>query len=581
VTRPEEGLKPSRGSLRTGRLAAWRVCVWDPAAWALFALALLVYLPGIQWGLPGGTARQNQPWGADELGPVGAINELYGVFAAHHPTFNPQYPLFHYFCEVFFVAPYYALLWVTGHISHPDPNFPYGLDNPSRQLAVLTLLARLPSLLMAAGVVAIAYKTGQTLGNRLAGALAALFVLVEYPMFYYSRTSNVDMGELFWSALGLYFFASSLRRELTFREAMAFGGCAALATASKDASYAVFLPAGIVFAVRHARAVRRAGGSWYESLVVPAAALAVAIVVYLPTSGLILRPSRYFRHVHFVIHGAGTPGIFYNRYPPTLAGYASVASELTTELADAMGVPLLVFAAAGAIVWAWRDRTLLAWLLPALGVVVGVILPVRFTLLRFVLAITYVLALCAAEAAARGFRAAQRTHRIAVQVACVTVVVWGGLRGLDFTRQMLHDSRYDAAAWLRGHTYAGERVGHLAPVKNMPPLPAGVRTLSLDGDRISMLTSTSGPELFISMPLLDIETVHERGLPDSLFDGLLSGATPYRQAALIQSPSWFSRHPVTFVNPPVRIFVRHDVRTHVETAGNASPSMTTAVVTGW
>jgi len=47
----------------------------------LFLTALAVYLPGIWWGLPSGTSpMQVLPWGADELGPLGPVAELYGDY---------------------------------------------------------------------------------------------------------------------------------------------------------------------------------------------------------------------------------------------------------------------------------------------------------------------------------------------------------------------------------------------------------------------------------------------------------------------------------------------------------------------
>ncbi len=47
----------------------------------LFLTALAMYLLGIWWGLPSGTSpMQVLPWGADELGPLGPVAELYGDY---------------------------------------------------------------------------------------------------------------------------------------------------------------------------------------------------------------------------------------------------------------------------------------------------------------------------------------------------------------------------------------------------------------------------------------------------------------------------------------------------------------------
>ena len=526
-----------------------------------FAAALVAYTPGIWWGLPDATAPgRDRPWGTDELGPVGAINELYGVLAAHRPTFNPQYPLFHYVCQFIFVAPYYAGLWLTGHLSYPAPNFPFGLDHPPLELGVMTLLARFVSLLMAAGVVAVAFRTGEVLRGRRTGMLAALFVLLQYPMFYYARTSNVDMGALFWTALGLWMFALCLTSGVTMRRGIALGIFAALAIATKDPSYAVFVPVGLVFLVLHIAAMRREGRGGFEIYRVPAYTLAVAVLVYVVSSGLVLRPSRYFRHIYYITHGSSPASrIFYFRYPATAEGYLTLGREVVTQLEDAMGLPMLLCATAGLAVWIARDRRLLLWVLPAAGIVVGVILPVRFVLLRFVLIIGYVLAFCAADFLARGLERTRATRRLIAQVAIVIVAAWSGLRGTDLTYQMLHDSRHIAARWLAGPLRQGDVVGHIAPASTLPHLAASVGITTLTPGRLAALSAANGPEFIISLPLEDYEQVHEEQLPEDVYQQLLAGTRGYRQAALIQAPSLFRKRPATFVNPPVRIFIRDDL----------------------
>ena len=335
----------------------------------LFAAALVPYGVGLWWGLPEGEAKWAQPWGTDELGPVGAVNEVYGVFAARQPVFNPQYPLFHYLVQLLFVAPCYVALWVGGHISVPAPFFPFGLDHPTVELPLLTLAARLPSLLMAAGVVVLAYRTGAALRDRRTGEWAALFVFLLFPMMYYARTSNVDMGALFWTAAGLLVFARCLTGETTPRRLMALALCAASAAASKDAVYAAFVPVGALAAWRHARQQMAAGSSPWRAVAVPARALALAVVAYSVASGLLFRPSRFLQHVQFITKGSGTAP-FYFRYPVTVDGYLAFGREFAQQFVDAFGWPLLALTAAGLVGWMRRDRRLLLWTLPALSICV-------------------------------------------------------------------------------------------------------------------------------------------------------------------------------------------------------------------
>jgi 4-amino-4-deoxy-L-arabinose transferase-like glycosyltransferase len=55
-------------------------------------------------------------------------------------------------------------------------------------------------------VIAAAYDTARAVGER-AAILAAVFVICCYPMFYYSRTGNVDVPMLCFIALAVAAFA--------------------------------------------------------------------------------------------------------------------------------------------------------------------------------------------------------------------------------------------------------------------------------------------------------------------------------------------------------------------------------------
>jgi hypothetical protein len=366
------------------------------------------------------------------------------------------------------------------------------------------------------------------------------------------------MGALFWTACGLLIFARALTDGLTPKGWVALGVCAALATATKDSCYAAFVPAGAILAIEHLRSRAADRGDWTAGWRAPLVAFFVATAVYLTASGLIFRPSRFIKHFRFITHGS-PGGLFYFRHPPTLAGYWQFLLEFVQQLVDSMGVPMLIAAAAGIVWWAITQPRRLLWLLPAAGVTIGVILPVRFVLLRFVLIITYVLAFAAADLLAASWRKPGTPRRWSTAALLVVVVGWSWLRGADLTYQMLNDGRHQAAAWLRDVTRRGDRVGHMQLAHYLPPLPSGVRPYLLDSSSLTALATGSGPEFLVSMPLEDYEREHEQDLPDAMYQALRAGTMGYHEARLFQSPSLFGRRPATFVNPPTRIFVRNDV----------------------
>jgi len=521
----------------------------DIALLAFFALALLLYAPGLGWGLPEATrAGQVRAWGGDEIAPLGPIAELYSVLVRRGPPFNPQYPLFHYIVAALAVGPYWAFLLLTGGLKDPVPTYPYGLADPARTLAVTTVLVRFVSTLMAAGVVVLALRTGTKLRDRTTGLVAATLVLLSYPMFYYSRTSNVDMAALFWTALGLALFAEYLASGLTVRRAAALGAVTALATATKDASYAPLVLAAAILLVREW--LRSGPDRARRTLVIGAAGLATLIAVYLPASGLILHPGRYWEHVRFITGGAAGPSApYYFTTPATMAGYLGLVAKTGRHVAESLGAGTIALAVAGFGLALVRFRRLLLFVLPALGII-AVIVPARYVLLRFTMPVAYIFTFLAAYAAAEGLRAhrpwARATSRLLVAAACV----WSGLRAGDLTVQMLADSRDDVSAWLSERLGEGEAVGYIGTFHALPRLPAENPMVRLDGE------AGERPR-FVVVPLLayrnhDVNPSEAERTPAAL--AVRDGVPGYRRALTVEPRSLFRARPMAGVNPLVVIF---------------------------
>lgn len=540
-------------------LRKWRTTVWmsfkGPGG-ILFCAALLFYLPALWWGLPHATARPRiDPWGADELAPLQSVTELYGVFFARHPNFNPQYPLLQNIMQALLVGPYIVYTWLTGRLHHPEPVYPFGFTDPLTSLQITTILSRIVSWLMAGGVVWIAYETGRVLKDRITGWIAGVFVLCMYPMFYYARTSNVDMGALFWTAAGLLLFAVYLRDGLTPGRAMGIGICAALATATKDASWAAFFMAGLVIARSELSSPPHRTPS--EKLRPLLRALLVAAAVYVAASGLLFRPSRYIQHVTRLV-GSGIR--VHGRPPATLAGYTHFVVELGRGVLDTFGTPLTCLALAGVILCCVHNRRMLAWLLPAIGVVLLVLVPARYVLLRFMLVIGYPLVFFAAFAVREAWeRPRWRTAAIA---AFAIAAGWAVVRGADLTWQMLRDPRYEVAAWLHRTARPGDRVLHYENPRGLPALDAGVQNIWMKPPRsYEYQHDGHDPEFVVLIPyeLFPSDPEHETNLSEEDYRRLRDGSLGYRQVMRLQTARLFQRRPLPFVNPLVQVFEREDL----------------------
>jgi len=541
---------------------------------AVLAVGVVWLAPALWWGLPAHGDLIARAWGADETGPWGAVDVIWDLIvgvgnAPGQRALSPQYPLGQYFVQAFFVWPYHLFVMLSDNL---------GLGQRTDSPALLMLLHRVPSVLMAAGAAAAAGVSVRRLTDDvLASWVTALAVLTIGPLQFYARTSNVDVGSLFWVALGLLVATRAARAPLDTRAWIGVALCAALGTAAKDQQYAFFLGLAAVLFVLHVRDTRAtpAANRWWRA---PAIALAVAAATYIVISGAALLPAWFRGHVDYIVHGsqATPPELrhltgFYHSNPATPAGYANVAAAVVMQVLAAVGLPVAVLALA-AFVWSVRRERRLWWIVtvPPLGVLLGVIAPVRFVLPRFLLPVELVVCLLAGLAVAAAGRTGARWRRAAVATAALGLA-WTAVRGADLTLQMGRDSRYAAAAWLSRNLVAGDTLGYYGAAIKLPPLRRDIVLVPAPGQYVyggRERAAATPPPFLIVIPQQISEPAHEWSLPDSTFAGLLDGSRGYAQVLAIQTPALFPRPLLlaSYVNPPVRVFARRDMVARVRGA---------------
>ncbi|MBI3665642.1 MAG: hypothetical protein HY236_05345, partial [Acidobacteria bacterium] len=166
---------------------------------ALAMAAVALHLPMIGWGGPYATAaNRTKTFETDEILPLGALAEMHNTFVVSKPDRNYDYPWWHYFVVAGAQAPYVVYLLISGELKSPTPEFPFGLQHPAEALRGLTLVGRLVSVLMGAGVVVAAYYFSRILWGYPAGVVGALLTMLNYLGFYYSGTGNPDIPAFFW-----------------------------------------------------------------------------------------------------------------------------------------------------------------------------------------------------------------------------------------------------------------------------------------------------------------------------------------------------------------------------------------------
>lgn len=551
------------------------------ASLGLVALALLLYLPGFWWGAPHATAPdRKQSWGVDDETPLGPLAELHNIIVPK-PDRSLGYPLMHSFLVSAAYAPYLGIEWLTGGLTGVSETYPFGLTDPVRALKTLTYIAHLISVLLAVGVVLVTFDIGATLWGARTASLAALFTLVSFPMFYYSRTGNVDVPVLFFTALALAAFARGLVGGLTANRAAWLGVFAGFAIGTKESALAPLLAIPLVLLPIHARGLR--SRSLSSLMAAPVAGLLAGALAFGMSSGLFVDPARYLAHLAFMRErlGALTSGdIPYVTVAPfTWEGHLQLVAMILRRLVDAMTLPGLLLAFLGVLLTLRREPLTAT---PALSVVTSMAAlgwSARTVQLRYVIPIAFVLGLFAARAVVWVWAGRSPALKAVVSALVVGALGLNLLRGLDLTYLMINDSRYAAGAWFASQAREGDAVEFFGDSANLPPLGSKVISVRaapyagavhpppLEGEhaRWTILNGWSQrkPRFIIVMPDLSSPpgAPHNVTCPPEIYAALLDGTIGYRLAAFLETPpllAWVRRPALDYpsVNPPIRIFSR-------------------------
>jgi hypothetical protein len=523
----------------------------------LMLAAAVCYAPGITWGMPDASeGERTRAWGIDEIAPMGPLFETRNL-VTHGPLGNPQYPIFHYLFLCASYAPYLTWEMLTGGLVNPRPGHPYGFTDVAASIQMLLLIARSVSVLMAGGILVAVYFAAKELWDRATGMLAALGTLSLYPMFYYGKTSNVDVPAMFWSCIGLALFAGVLREGLSARRAVGLGLCAGLAVGTKDASYATFLLLPVPILVAHFRELNAQGRiSFGDRWTAPAIGLAVSTVAYGLASGLFIYPRKFWWHLQFV--RAGNPaGGFYFEYEPTVTGYGALLRECLTHLTTFLGLPLLAVALAGVAWCALRERRALWLLLPVPALFLFVLVPVRFVQLRFVFIWAVVLSFFAARAMAVAWRSQTPALRWGAAGLMLAAGAYNLARGAELSATMNRDSRVAAMNWVNAQLQPGQRLEIFGPAMRMRLWPR------LRED-VLLVPSNAKPQPGNGKIIGDLVLLYGDDLggfkmcPRWVFEGLHNGSLGYDLAGEFQTSSRYGHHDQFPVNPRILIFKRRD-----------------------
>ncbi len=402
---------------------------------AIALLSLGLNLWGIDWGLP-------QRWHPDEI--VGRAEQMFGDRTLNHRYF--AYGALHYY-EVMAgaILPVRVAQKLIGRF------------NTTFEDALVTLLARLLSVLLAVGIVVCVSLIGTTLFSQRAGFWGALFLALSMGVVNLAHFATTEIPSVFWFTLSCLMSAYALRRR-ALRWYLLAGLCAGLSAAVKYIGGLSLLP----LVAAHALADERRPWRWLLG------GVAMSGVGFLIGNPVTLLAFPEFLE-GFVKEGAYNTARGEGRVP------RAFAPLITHRLVQALGLPLCLFSLAGLAYSLWlararghRAAVALVW---AMALPHYLVMGMQYEqTMRYIVPIVPALLVLAGKLAADWLAARTRWIRAAAGGVMAAVLGYSSLYTIAADLSFTRDSRYLAREWVLRHVPEGASIEMTA---YGPELPRG------------------------------------------------------------------------------------------------------------
>jgi hypothetical protein len=479
------------------------LALWRTPLGKVLAAALVLRLTGFTWGLPA-----SDGWDDDGVAPR---DFLVGVLETYWPGHHYTYPPLHLLLLTVSTAP----VWIAALLRAPglDPAvvIPSFLAVPT--MTAMALVARGVAVALSLGLLWNAAQIAVLLrGQARAGAWVAAACGLNAVFTYYSQTTNLDVPYLFWTLVALRWVTHAIVKgePRSLRRALVY---AALAVATKDQAYAIFLfglplsLAGWMLLDRDARpllprVLRELG-----------VGLAVAVPLLLVLDGAVTNPSGFRDRVRYLLGAASQD---FAIYPTTWEGRLHAARDSLLSFGQFYPVAFAALALAGIVV-AWRAPEPARWarraaglvpLLAALSFTVAFDMSARrsehrFALPQMVFAGIYI-GLALDDVHARLAR-----HRAALVAALVPCLGYALFQCVAVDVAMVLDPRYDAEAWMREHVRPGDRMEIYGTNVQLPRFPPWASIERVDVTPVDGRNPILGVKE-VSAPFSDVESRQPR-----------------------------------------------------------------------
>lgn len=497
---------------------------------AIVALALVLNLVGLEWGLP-----WNLSASIDDISPWKPLSLPFTWAMASH-----KYPYLHSMISLVLYLPYLAWLAATGGLDVSClptilPNEPCFADYPGAP-TVLMRISRLLSVAMGVGIVVLVHRLASMLHrDRVAALAAAAIVAVCHGVVVYAHLGNLDVPVTFWFLASLV-FALRLVDGGGRRDAVLFAVTAAFAVGTKDGIIGGYVLLGPLLWIAMAR--ERGRFLHADGFVL----LAVLLGVYGAIQNVVFNFAGFVDHWSFWLSG----GSFVAGQRAESPGLMQVLRRIWEDLGGAMGRPLALVALAG-LVWGcaryrrWGRLRLL--LVPGVSYFALSVVYPAFVSVRILIPLVALLAVFAGALAADLGRH-PRARWVAVPVL-VLAWGWGLLFALQGDLLMRRDGRRLAEEWLQANVPTTARIASCSPAVDLPRLDIlGYEPIWVHGSEDCREALAEIAPDYVVVSSASARRMLRRDLPGwrTVWEG--TGST-------VLSPTFDS--PIEWLNPRVRI----------------------------
>ncbi len=419
----------------------------------IVGVGLAMYVPGINWGLPGTVS-----WSQDSIGAMRTI----GAVAGWPDNWQGRYPPAQYLLINFAYQPILKYWEANGQSQrHPTTHMPIFKPPHAQKIGALLLIARCLSVIMAIGTGLGLWCASLALGlDWLSSLIAALTMMIGACFTYFAHLGNVDVPSIFWLSWSLYFYARLLRAPHGKNAAM-LGLCAALAAATKDSAAGMFAGMAVVLVISRyqklrehdgpATALRRALLHWHWLI-----GLTMCLTVYALITDLAWNTEAYMNRMRYwLAPSENTLHAKQFRYDSQIklffAALRYAASAVGWPMLIAMGISICY-------VVCKRTKLALTLLTPAIGYYIIVILPINFVYARFLLPPLLIASICLGIPITKLLNNTNLAFSIRATVLAVIFLPTLGY-SIAVDAEMITDSRYKAEQWFELHVSTTSSVG--------------------------------------------------------------------------------------------------------------------------